>query len=141
MIFFHPQLMRDDKQLRLFVVSNPTAFKRFEDHLAAIEIQLFTLVEKAIEDKETPSQLIEDYLGVYLWGKPTPEELVGQIMNSFQMQAALEQLEENWESKDDSLTDSLNYRTGSVTKEQAFEAYGYQSLRNYLEVLAEITPL
>ena len=68
MIFYHPQLMQNESEAKLFMVINPVAFKNFEDHEAAIFIQLHDLVEKAIKQKESPVSLIEDYLNVTYTG-------------------------------------------------------------------------
>ena len=137
MIFFNNQLMKNQQQLRLFLVSNPKPLKRFEDHEAALQIQLHELVERAIEQKEDPVALIEEYLQVNYNGGDRPEDIANYLVNSPQMVHAMHTLKDNWDQLDETLPeDSLMY--GGTTRDEAVQAFSEITLRNYLETLSTI---
>ena len=124
-------------QLRLYLVNNPTPFKRFEDHEAALQIQLHELVEKAIKDKEDPVALMEEYLQTNYNGGDTVEDMANYLVNTPQMVHALHTLKDNWDQMDETLPeDSLMY--GGTTKDEAVQAFSEITLRNYLEALTGI---
>ncbi len=124
-------------QLRLYLVSNPTPFKRFEDHEAALQIQLHELVEKAIKDKEDPVALMEEYLQTNYNGGDTVEDMANYLANTPQMVHALHTLKDNWDQMDETLPeDSLMY--GGTTRNEAVQAFSEITLRNYLEALTGI---
>lgn len=124
-------------QLRLYLVSNPTPFKRFEDHEAALQIQLHELVEKAIKDKEDPVALMEAYLQTNYNGGDTVEDMANYLANTPQMVHALHTLKDNWDQMDETLPeDSLMY--GGTTRDEAVQAFSEITLRNYLEALTGI---
>tara|TARA_R110002072_G_scaffold105515_4_gene230679 strand:- start:826 stop:1248 length:423 start_codon:yes stop_codon:yes gene_type:complete len=137
MIFYNNQLMKNHMQLRLYLVSNPTPFKRFEDHEAALQIQLHELVEKAIKDKEDPVALMEEYLQTNYNGGDTVEDMANYLANTPQMVHALHTLKDNWDQMDETLPeDSLMY--GGTTRNEAVQAFSEITLRNYLEALTGI---
>ena len=137
MIFYNNQLMKNHMQLRLYLVNNPTPFKRFEDHEAALQIQLHELVEKAIKDKEDPVALMEEYLQTNYNGGDTVEDMANYLVNTPQMVHALHTLKDNWDQMDETLPeDSLMY--GGTTKDEAVQAFSEITLRNYLEALTGI---
>jgi hypothetical protein len=137
MIFYNNQLMKNHMQLRLYLVSNPTPFKRFEDHEAALQIQLHELVEKAIKDKEDPVALMEEYLQTNYNGGDTVEDIANYLANTPQMVHALHSLKDNWDQMDETLPeDSLMY--GGTTRDEAVQAFSEITLRNYLEALTGI---
>lgn len=124
-------------QLRLYLVSNPTPFKRFEDHEAALQIQLHELIEKAIKDKEDPVALMEEYLQTNYNGGDTVEDMANYLANTPQMVHALHTLKDNWDQMDETLPeDSLMY--GGTTRDEAVQAFSEITLRNYLEALTGI---
>jgi hypothetical protein len=138
MIFFNNQLMKSQDQLRLYLVSNPTPFKRFEDHEAAIQLQLYELIEQAIADKENPIGLIEDNLKITYMEGESVEEIANFLVNTDQMLHAMHNLKDNWHHMDESVpSDSLLYGSG-ITRETAVSIYADTTLRNYLETLARV---
>jgi len=137
MIFFNNQLMKNQQQLRLYLVSNPVPFKRFEDHEAALQIQLHELVQRAIEQKEDPVALIEEYLQVNYNGGDRPEDIANFLAGSPQMVHAMHTLKDNWDQLDETLPeDSLMY--GGTTRDEAVQAFSEITLRNYLETLSTV---
>lgn len=137
MIFYNNQLMKNQQQLRLYLVSNPKPFKRFEDHEAALQIQLHELVQRAIEQKEEPIVLIEEYLQVSYNGGDRPEDIANFLAGSPQMVHAMHTLKDNWDQLDESLPeDSLMF--GATTRDEAVQAFSEITLRNYLETLSTV---
>lgn len=129
--------MKNDTQLRLFLVSNPIAFSRYEDHEAALQIQLQELIEKAISDGENVIALIETYLGISYPSGNSLQEMADFLTHTDQMNFALHGLRENWDKMDESLPkDSLMY--GGVTQEQAVQVFSEIDLRTYLEALSDV---
>lgn len=129
--------MKNQLQLHLFLVSNPVPFSRYEDHQAALQIQLHELVEQALAEKEDPRVLIEQYLGVPYNEGDTAQDMALFIQNSPQMSYALSELKENWSRFDDSIpAESLTH--ASVKREDAVEAYSEITLRSYLEALCGV---
>jgi hypothetical protein len=138
MIFYNNQLMQSLNQVRLYVVSHPTPFARFQDHESAIIIQLHELIEQAIADNENPVALIEDSLGVTYTEGATVDELTNFIVCTDHMSVALQKLKENWHHLDPSVpADSLFYSTG-ISRSDIIETYAETTLRNYLEALASV---
>lgn len=137
MIYFNNQLMPNDTSTKLFMVTNTKPFERYEDHEAALYIQLHQLVEHAFGKGENPIALIEDYLElVYTEGK-TVAEIADFLANTDKMQLALWTLKESWDKMDDSAPqDSLLYGSG-MDKEEAIQLYSEITLRTYLEALAQ----
>lgn len=137
MIFYNNQLMKNQQQLRLYLVSNPKTFKVFEDHEAAIQIQLHELVARSIKEKESPIALIEEYLQTSYNGGDTVEDIANFLVNTPQMVHALHNLRDNWEQMDETLPeDSLMY--GGTSREEAVQAFSEITLRNYLEALTGV---
>ena len=135
MIFYNNQLMSGDIKARLFMVSNPSKFERFEDHEAGIFIQLHELIEQARAVRENPIALIEEYLEVVYNEGNTTDEIASFLLKTDKMQTALWTLKESWDKMDDSLpTSSIMY--GGMDKEEAVQLYSETTLRSYLEALA-----
>ncbi|WP_452222160.1 hypothetical protein [Lacinutrix salivirga] len=127
--------MSGDVKARLFMVSNPSKFERFEDHEAGIFIQLHELIEQATAMGDDPIALIEEYLEVIYNDGTSTEEIASFLLETDKMQTALWTLKESWDKMDDSLpTDSLMY--GGMDKEDAVQLYSETTLRSYLEALA-----
>ena len=126
--------MSGDVKARLFMVSNPSKFERFEDHEAGIFIQLHELIEQARTMGEDTIALIEEYLEVIYNDGTSTEEIASFLLETDKMQTALWTLKESWDKMDDSLpTDSLMY--GGMNKEDAVQLYSETTLRSYLEAL------
>ena len=136
MIYFNNQLMPNDTSTKLFMVTNTKPFERYEDHEAALYIQLHQLVEHAFVKGENPIALIEDYLElVYTEGKSVGE-IADFLANTDKMQLALWTLKERWDTLDETAPqDSLLYGSG-MDKEEAIQLYSEITLRTYLEALA-----
>ncbi|MAM22660.1 MULTISPECIES: hypothetical protein [Flavobacteriaceae] len=127
--------MSGDIKARLFMVSNPSKFERFEDHEAGIFIQLHELIEQARAVGENPIALIEEYLEVVYNEGNTTDEIASFLLKTDKMQTALWTLKESWDKMDDSLpTSSIMY--GGMDKEEAVQLYSETTLRSYLEALA-----
>ncbi|GER59623.1 hypothetical protein ULMA_17310 [Patiriisocius marinus] len=137
MIYFNNQLMPNDTSTKLFMVTNTKPFERYEDHEAALYIQLHQLVEHAFAKGENPIALIEDYLElVYTEGKSVGE-IADFLANTDKMQLALWTLKESWDKLDETAPqDSLLYGSG-MGKEEAIQLYSEITLRTYLEALAQ----
>ena len=137
MIYFNNQLMPNDTSTKLFMVTNTKPFERYEDHEAALYIQLHQLVEHAFAKGENPIALIEDYLElVYTEGKSIAE-IADFLANTDKMQLALWTLKESWDKLDETAPqDSLLYGNG-MDKEEAIQLYSEITLRTYLEALAQ----
>ena len=126
--------------MRLFVVTHPKPFKRFEDHEAALQIQLHELIERAILKKQNPVLLIEQYLEVSYKGGSTVEDMAHFLINSPQMAHAMHSLRDNWAELDETLPgESIMY--GSTTKQEAIQTYSEISLTSYLEALSKVYEL
>ena len=137
MIFYNNQLMKNHRQLRLYLVSNPKPFKRFEDHEAALQIQVHELIERAVKEKEDTIALIEEYLQLNYTGGNRPEDIASFLLNTDQMIHAMHTLKDNWDQLDESLPeDSLMY--GGTTRDEAVQAFSEITLRNYLETLSTV---
>ena len=137
MIFFNSQLMLDSSQVRLFTVSNPKAFENCDDHIAAVQIHVFEMVEKALENNEDVVLLIESYLQKpYNLGN-SPQEYAQFIIASDQMSLAKQTLRENWSTFDPTLPEE-SYTIGGVGKNDAQLIYLETSLSSYLETLGNI---
>lgn len=137
MIYFNNQLMPNNTSAKLFMVTNTKPFERYEDHEAALYIQLYQLVEHAFAKGDNPIALIEDYLElVYTEGK-TVAEIADFLAQTDKMQLALWTLKESWDKLDESAPqDSLLYGNG-MDKEEAIQLYSEITLRTYLEALAQ----
>ena len=137
MIFYHNQLMKSSNQLKLFLVSNPVAFKRYEDHQAGIYIQLHELIEDARKEGEDPIGLIEEYLGTTCNLGDSDDEIASFLFQTGEMTAALNVLKENWHGLDESIpADSLMY--GGVSFDEATQAFAELTFRTYLEALTAL---
>ena len=137
MIFYNSQLMKNESQLRLYLASNPDAFTRFEDHEAALQIQLYDLVERAIAENEDPIALIEAYLQVSYNGTDTVDDIANFLIHTGQMRHAMHNLKENWDEMDETLPE-LSLKYASTSREQAIQVYSEITLRSYLEALSEV---
>jgi hypothetical protein len=138
MIFFNSQLMRTKSQLRVFLVTNPRPFERFEDHEAAIQINLYELVQQAFENKENPVGLIEDTLKVTYNSGNSIDEIVGYLINTDQMLNAMFTLRDHWIEFDPGIDgDSLLYGYG-ITRTDAVESFSHNTFRNFLEALTSM---
>ncbi|MEO9870384.1 MAG: hypothetical protein ABJQ69_03715 [Ekhidna sp.] len=130
--------MKTATELRLFMVVNAEAFTRYEDHEAGIYLQVYELIQSALEEDENPIGLIQDYLGVTYTLGDSINELTSFLFHTGEMMAALQDLKENWQVLDKTLPeDSLMF--GGTSKEEATEIYAETTLRNYLEALSEVT--
>jgi hypothetical protein len=137
MIFYNSQLMKDENQLRLYLVSNPTPFIRQEDHEAALQIEVYEMVERAIDAKENPIALIEAYLQVSYNEGDTTEDIANFIINCPQMVHAMHHLKDNWDEMDDTLPE-VSLKHSSTSREQAVQVYYETTLRSYLEALSGV---
>ena len=138
MIFYSNQLMKNRHELMLYLVSNPSPFERFEDHQAALQIRLGELIEDAIEEKEDPVALIQQYLQTDYNGGSGKEDIANFLINSHQMIYAMHNLKDSWADLDGSMTaDSLVYGN-ATTREQAVETFSEITLRSYLEALSGV---
>ena len=129
--------MPNNTSAKLFMVTNTKPFERYEDHEAALYIQLHQMVEHAFAKGEDPIALIEDYLElVYTEGKSVAE-IADFLAQTDKMQLALWTLKESWDKLDESAPqDSLLYGNG-MYKEEAIQLYSEITLRTYLEALAQ----
>ena len=134
MIFYNTQLMPDAGKARLFMVSNPIPLERYEDHEAALYLQLHELVERSRAEGQDPIALLEDYLETVYTDGHYPDEIANFLFHHDSMQSALWTLKESWSILDETLPeDSLMY--GGLGKEKALEVYAETTLRTYLEAL------
>jgi hypothetical protein len=138
MIFFNNQLMKDESQTRLFIVTNPIKFVRYEDHEAALQLQLYDLIERAIEEKEDPIALIEGYLGMVYNGGQNIADIASFLLNTDHVNHAMHLLRENWQHKDSSLPDESLLYGGEVNRDEAVGIYSGLTLRTYLETLSRV---
>ena len=130
MIYFNNQLMPTDNRATL---TKP--FERYEDHEAAIYIQLHELVKQAFATGDDPISLIENYLELVYTDGQSIAEIADFLANTDKMQLALWTLKESWDKMDDSIPgNSLLY--GGLGKEEAIQLYSEITLRTYLEALA-----
>lgn len=137
MIFFNNQLMPTKGKATLFMVSNPIPFERYEDHEAAIYIQLHELVERSIAEGQNPVALIEDYLETVYTDGRSVDEIASFLFHNDKMQLALWTLKESWDNLDTSIPgESLMY--GGMEKEEAIQLYAETNLRTYLEALTAV---
>lgn len=128
--------MPNEQSATLFMTTNTKNFDRYENHEAALYIQLHQLIETAFLEGENPIALIEEYLEVIYTDGKTTEEIANFLAHSDQMQLALWTLKESWSAMDESLpNDSLIY--GGLSKEEAIQLYSEITLRTYLEALAQ----
>jgi len=140
MIFYNSGLMQNLGQLRLFVVSNPKPFKRFEDHEAALQIQLHELIERAIFKKQNPVQLIEQYLETTYNGGSTVEDMANFLMLCPQMAHAMHSLKDNWAELDETLPEeTILY--GRTSRQEAIQTYSEITLVSYLDALSKVYEL
>lgn len=136
MIFFNPQLMPTRAEATLYMVSNPKPFTRFEDHQAALYLQLHDLIERAMEEGDDPILLIEEYLGKVYTDGNIIDQIAAFLMEQDAMILALWTLQESWRNYDASLPEnSLMY--GGMDKKEAIQLYAEITLRTYLEVLSK----
>ena len=139
MIIYNNQLMTSSVQATLFMVSNPVPFTRFEDHEAAIFIQMHTLVEQSFAEGQNPVELIESYLETTYTGGHNVDEIASYLLQHDKMQSALWTLKENWDNLDQSVPgDSLMY--GGMEKDDAIQHYTEITLLTYLEALFGFEP-
>lgn len=137
MIYFNNQLMPNSNSATLFMTTNPKKFERFEDHEAALYIQLHQLVEHAFAKGENPIALIENYLELVYTEGQSVAEIADFLANTDTMQLALWTLKESWDKLDESTPqDSLLYGAG-ISKDEAVQLYSEITLRTYLEALAQ----
>lgn len=137
MIFFNNQLMPTAGSATLYMVSNPVAFTSYEDHEAAIFIQLHDLIERALAEGEDPIALIETYLETVYTGGSTTNEIANFLMQSDKMILAMWSLKESWDNLDETIpADSLMY--GGMERKEAIQLYAEITLRTYLEVLTGV---
>lgn len=136
MIFYSNQLMKTQTELKLYLVSNPVAFARYEDHEAAIQIMVHELVESSIAEGENPIALIEDYLGIAYDRGDTVLDITAFLIQSDPMKQALYRLRESWDQMDSSAPEeSLLYSNG-LSREEVVRTFSQITLRTYLEALA-----
>ena len=136
MIFFNAQLMPNREDATLYMVRNPTPFSRFEDHEAAIFLQLHELIERAIEEGENPIALIEGYLNVVYTGGNAVDEIAAFLLQTDAMVISLWSLQERWRNFDESLPEtSIMY--GGMEQKEALQLYSEITLRTYLEIVSK----
>ena len=135
MIYYDTQLMPNSESATLFMVTNAKPFDRYEDHEAAIYIQLHLLVDLSIQSGENPIGLIEDYLEITYTDGKTVTEIADFLANTDRVQNALWSLELNWKKKDDTLREP-SYLQSGISKEEATQLYTHITLRSYLEALS-----
>ena len=137
MIFYNSQLMKSESQLILYLVSNPKPFSRYDDHEAALQIQLHELIERAIKEKEDPIAMIEEYLQVSYNGGDTVADMANFLINSGQMVHAMHSLKDNWDAMDETLPE-VSLKHSATSWEQAIQIYSEITLRSYLEALSGV---
>ncbi len=130
--------MRDQKQLRLFMVVNPVPFERYEDHRAALEILLHELVELALWQKEDAVALIEEYLKVDYNSGHYVDDIAAFLINTPQMVQAFQLLSDNWDQLDNTIPEESTLKYGGISRQEAMRLYSELNLRNYLEALSTI---
>ena len=138
MIFYSNQLMKTDRELILYLVSNPKPFERFEDHQAALQIRLHELLENAVEEKEDPVSLIQEYLQTDYNGGSSKEDIANFLTGSHQMIHAMHNLKDHWDECDNSLPEDSLAHGSATTREGAVKAFGEITLRSYLEALSGV---
>jgi hypothetical protein len=138
MIFFNSQLMKDEGQTRLFIVSNPIPFFRYEDHEAALHFQLYDLIERAIAEKEDPISLIESSLRVEYNGGQSIADIASYLLNTDQVNHAMHLLRESWQHLDSSIPAESISQGGEVSREDAVRIFSELTLRTYLETLYRV---
>ncbi|WP_241479982.1 hypothetical protein [Kordia jejudonensis] len=127
--------MSGDTSAILFMVENPSPFKQYEDHEAAIYITIHLLIEDAILQGENPIAMIENYLNVVYNGGTTTGEITDYLIQTGSLQNALWELKEKWSELDTKINEnSLMY--SSLSKQNVTEIYAQRTLRTYLETLA-----
>jgi hypothetical protein len=137
MIFSNSHLMSTERDLYLYLVTNPTPFKRYEDHHAALQIQMDETIEQAIEDGEDPVALIESYLDLTYNGGSTIEEISNFLWQTDQQIMAMHTLKDRWAEIDESLPEpSLSH--GGTSRKQAVQVFSEITLRSYLEALSKV---
>ena len=137
MIYFNNQLMSDHTSVKLFITTNTKAFERYEDHEAALYIQLHDLVEHAFTNGDNPIALIENYLELVYTEGASVAEIADFLAHSDKMQLALWTLKERWDKLDETAPqDALLYGNG-ISKAAAIALYSELTLRTYLEALAQ----
>ncbi len=134
MIFFNPTLMPTPETALLFMVHNPIPLENYEDHEAALYIQLHELISRSKSEGEDPIALIEEYLEVYYNEGHTAEEIAAFLIGQDKMIHALSLLRSNWKTySPDAQPESIAY--GGLSKQAYLEQYGELNLRSYLETL------
>lgn len=137
MIFCNPTLMPTPETALLFMVHNPVPLQNYEDHQAALCIQLHELVIRSRAEGENPIALVEDYLGVYYNEGATPEEITSFLINQDVMIRAFSILRSNWKSFNPNVkSESITER--GLSKEEYMERYAEITLRTYLETLSNV---
>ena len=129
--------MKNEQELYLYLVSNPTLFERYEDHEAALQLRLYELVDSALLEKESPVALMEDYLGLVYTGGSDVDSIVHFLMHTPHVQHAHHRLRDHWSSLDRSLP-AMSLRHGGTTRAQARQVFETITLRSYLEVLSGV---
>ncbi len=138
MIFYNSQLITDTDSATLFCVQNAIDFNQYDDHYSGIYLHLFNLIEKAINEKENVTGLIEDYLEIPYSGSTNPEDLTAFIFYSDRMNNALATLRTRWGNYDSTIEENTLTTASDITKQEAIQRYSYTSLRSYLEALTTI---
>ena len=137
MIYYQSQLMHDATELQLYLVSNPVAFTRYEDHEAALQLRLYDLLETALNENENPVALIEDALGLTYTGGPDIDSLAQFLMQTPHVLQAHARLYDHWQAMDPELPE-VSLRHATTTRAQATETFAQLTLRSYLETLSRI---
>lgn len=135
MIFYNPSLMPTPQSALLFMVDNPIPIENYEDHKAALYIQLHELIIESRMATEDPITLIEEYLEVYYNEGQATEEIAAFLITQDKMTQALSLLQSNWKTySSDAHSQSIAY--GGVSKNTYLEQYATLTLRSYLETLS-----
>lgn len=135
MIFFNPSLMPTPQSALLFMVDNPIPLDNYEDHKAALYIQLHELIIESTRAGENPITLIEEYLEVYYNEGDTTEEIAAFLIDQEKMIQALSLLQSSWKTySPDAQSSSVAY--GGMSQKVYLEQYATLTLRSYLETLS-----
>ena len=98
MLYYHPALMPDEQQMRLFAVYNPTYFHSFVDHEAAIQLRLIDLIVASELGAAIQHQIRELGIDAPVW--EDPHFLASQIWHCDALRAVLHSLYQRWQEID-----------------------------------------
>lgn len=137
MIFYNPTLMPTPETALLFMVHNPIPLKNYDDHEAALYIQLHELVARSRVEGENPIALVENYLGIYYNEGATTDEITNFLIHQDVLVQALSTLRSNWKTFNPNV-EAESIAEGGLSKAEYMECYGAITLRTYLETLSSV---